>query len=167
MKDFRHRLAELPQLTTPNKNKIHESFHIYEKLVKNARQDIQRHLNVLRQKEADQTGGARAKVTLETEKKREETPKRKEHDNFSDDLSKKDKKRNWKEEQRLEAEMYREFEVKKLLADQKKEFEERLRKGLLERKRIGAGSFKKSVKRCNISNTKPFSKRYSSIFVNT
>ena len=55
MTELRHRLAELPQLPTPDKNKIHEDFHIYDKLVKDARQDIQRHLNVLRQKEADQT----------------------------------------------------------------------------------------------------------------
>ena len=99
MRELRHRLADLPQLPTPDKNKIHEDFHTYDKLVKDARQDIQRHLNVLRQKEADQTGGARAKETTETDKKREEPPKRKENDKYySDNLSKKDKRRNWKEE---------------------------------------------------------------------
>ena len=56
-------------------------------------------INVLRQKEADQTGGARAKGSTGPENKREEPPKHKDHDKyFSDDLSKKDKKRNWKEE---------------------------------------------------------------------
>ena len=106
MKELRQRLVELPQLATPDKNKIHEDYHTYDKLVADARHNIQRHLNVLQQKEADQTGGARANVTLETEKKREENPKRKDQDKyFSDDLSKKDKKRNWKEERRLEAEL--------------------------------------------------------------
>ena len=113
------------QLATPDKNKIHKDYHIYKKLVTDAWYEIQKHLNVLRQKEADHTGGARAKVpSSDTEKKREEYPRRKEQDRyFLDDLSKKDKKRDWRE-----ANMYKDCKVKKLLEDQKKDIEERLQK---------------------------------------
>ena len=92
--ELRHQMSKMDQLPAADKDKIHDDYHHYERIVRDARHDIQKHLNVLRQKEADHTGGARAKVpTSESDPKREEHPRRKDHDRyFSDDLSKKDGK---------------------------------------------------------------------------
>ena len=104
MLELRHQMTKMDQLPVMDKDKVHDNYHTYERLVRDARHDIQKHLNVLRQKESDQTGGARVKVQAsEFEQKHEENPRHRDHYKyFSDDLSKKDKKRNWKEGRRQE-----------------------------------------------------------------
>ena len=53
--------------------------------------------------------------------------------------------------------MYREFEVKKLLADQKQEFEERLRKELLEKeKELEREALRKASKGATFQTPNPF-----------
>ena len=74
MLELRHQMTKMDQLPAMDKDKVHDDYHSYERLVKDSRHDIQKHLNVIRQKEADQTGGARAKVPAS-----EFEPKRKEH----------------------------------------------------------------------------------------
>ena len=127
MKTLRHQLAELPQLTTYVKNGIHKSYHIHEEIVKKTKQDIQKHLVRLRQKEVDLTGSTQTGVVSKTEKKQEDIPKRKDHfTHLSDDLSKQAKKKNCNDECRRKTEMYQQFKIKKLLADQSRKFEVRL-----------------------------------------
>ena len=111
MLELRTRMEKMDQIPSIDRDRIQDDYYHYERIVRDARYDIQKHLNLIRQREADQTGGARAKVPGPVnEQKQEEPPRQKEHDRyFSDDLSRKDKQVDWKEERRLQAEMYREF----------------------------------------------------------
>ena len=157
MLELRHQMEKMDQIPSVDRDKIQDDYHHYERIVRHARHDIQRHLNFIRQKEADQTGGALAKVPgTVNEPKREEPPRRKEHDRyFSDDLSKKDKQMDWIKERRLQAEMYREFEIKKLLADQKKDFENRLQQAFA-KKDLEQEAQRKASKGVKFQTPNPF-----------
>ena len=100
MLELRTQMEKMDQIPPNDRDKIQDDYYHYERLVRDARYDIEKHLNLLRQREADQTGGARAKVPGPVnEQKREEPPWQKEQERyFSDDLTRKDKQVDWKEE---------------------------------------------------------------------
>ena len=147
----------MEQVLQSDKDKIVDDYHNYAKIVREARSDIDKHLYLLRQREADQTGGARAKVPdAATNQKKEEPPRQKEPDRyFSDDHARKDKNVDWKEERRLQAELYREFEMKKLLEDQKKEFENRMKQALA-KKDLELEAQRKASKGVTFQTPNPF-----------
>ena len=124
MKTLRHLLAELPHLKTSDKYKIHKSYHAYEDTVGKSKQEIQKLLVKLRQKEVDLTRNTQSGVVSKTKKKQEDIPTRKDHFTLlSDYLSKKVKKKKCNGNCQRNAEMRHRFEVEKLLKEQNEKFE--------------------------------------------
>ena len=52
-------MEKMDQIPPSDRDKIQDDYYHYERLVRDARYDIEKHLNLLRQREADQTGGVR------------------------------------------------------------------------------------------------------------